>query len=147
MLQAKKQSLLIVLLYRERNFNWVSVDVNYDMIMNQNDIVSLMIKAEDNEASTLSLMGWGVENDGLSVIFDKTIPEFITKELPIVLSNFKMNNFFFKLTPPAELNPPKFPSDLITLWQGTLGEYGFIPQAFATARADLGLFMPIATCL
>ena len=43
--------------------------------------------------NSLSLMGWGVENDGLSVIFDKTIPEFITKELPIVLSNFKMNNF------------------------------------------------------
>ena len=29
--------------------------------MNQNDIVSLMIKAEDNETSTLSLMGWGLE--------------------------------------------------------------------------------------
>ena len=61
MLQAKKQSLLILLLYRERNFNWVSADVNCDIIMNQNDIVSLMIKAEDNEASTLSLMGWGLE--------------------------------------------------------------------------------------
>ena len=42
--------------------------------------------------NSLSLMGWGVENDGLSVIFDKTIPEFIIKELPTVLSNFKMNN-------------------------------------------------------
>ena len=42
--------------------------------------------------NSLSLMGWGVENDSLSVIFDKTIPEFIAKELPIVLSNFKMNN-------------------------------------------------------
>ena len=31
------------------------------MIMNQNDIVSLMIKSEHNEASTLSLMGWGLE--------------------------------------------------------------------------------------
>ena len=42
--------------------------------------------------NSLNLMGWGVENDGLSVIFDKTIPEFIIKELPTVLSNFKMNN-------------------------------------------------------
>ena len=31
---------------------------------------------------SLSLMGWGVENDGLSVIFDKVIPDFISKELP-----------------------------------------------------------------
>ena len=28
---------------------------------------------------SLNLMGWGVEDDGLSVIFDKIIPEFITK--------------------------------------------------------------------
>ena len=42
--------------------------------------------------NSLNLMGWGVENDGLSVIFDKSIPEFIIKELPIVLSNFKIKN-------------------------------------------------------
>ena len=30
-------------------------------------------------------MGWGVEVDGLSVIFDKVIPDFITKKLPDVL--------------------------------------------------------------
>ena len=41
---------------------------------------------------SLSLMGWGVENDGLSVIFDKVIPEFITKELPDVLDNFLLKN-------------------------------------------------------
>ena len=41
---------------------------------------------------SLSLMGWGVENDGLSVIFDKVIPEFITKELPNVLDNFSLKN-------------------------------------------------------
>ena len=41
---------------------------------------------------SLSLMGWGVENDGLSVIFDKLIPEFITKELPNVLDNFSLKN-------------------------------------------------------
>ncbi len=38
--------------------------------------------------SSLSLMGWGVENDGLSVIFDKSIPDFISKELPDVLKKF-----------------------------------------------------------
>ena len=37
---------------------------------------------------TLSLMGWGVENDGLSVIFDKVIPDFISKELPDVIKKF-----------------------------------------------------------
>ena len=46
--------------------------------------------------NSLSLMGWGVEDDGLSVIFDKVIPEFITKELPHILSNFplkKLNGY------------------------------------------------------
>ena len=42
---------------------------------------------------SLSLMGWGVENDGLSVIFVKVIPEFITKNLPNVLNKFPLKNF------------------------------------------------------
>ena len=42
--------------------------------------------------NSLSLMGWGVEDDGLSVIFDKIIPEFITKKLPHVLNNFPLRN-------------------------------------------------------
>ena len=33
-------------------------------------------------------MGWGVEDDGLSVIFDKIIPELITKKLPQVVDIF-----------------------------------------------------------
>jgi len=41
--------------------------------------------------NSLSLMGWGVENDGLSVIFDKVIPKFITKKLPNVLKEFPLN--------------------------------------------------------
>ena len=41
---------------------------------------------------SLSLMGWGIEDDGLSVIFDKVIPEFITKELPDVLDSFSLKN-------------------------------------------------------
>ena len=31
------------------------------------------------------------------------------------------NSFFLILTPPGAEKPPKVPSDLITLWQGTLG--------------------------
>ncbi len=42
--------------------------------------------------NSLSLMGWDVEDDGLSVVFDKVIPEFITKKLPSVLSNFPLKN-------------------------------------------------------
>lgn len=42
--------------------------------------------------NSLSLMGWGVEDDGLSVIFDKVIPEFITKELPHVLNKFSLQD-------------------------------------------------------
>ena len=41
--------------------------------------------------NSLNLMGWAVENDGLSVIFDKVIPDFIIKELPTLLSNFQIN--------------------------------------------------------
>ena len=37
-------------------------------------------------------MGWGVEDDGLSVIFDKVIPDFITKKLPDVLNKFFFDN-------------------------------------------------------
>ncbi len=42
--------------------------------------------------NTLGLMGWGVEDDGLSVIFDKIIPEFILKNLPDVVNNFPIKN-------------------------------------------------------
>ena len=47
--------------------------------------------------------------------------------------------------PPGPEYPPKDPSDLITLWQGILGAFGFFPTAFATARAAFGLFMAFAT--
>ena len=49
--------------------------------------------------------------------------------------------------PPGAENPPKEPSDLITLWQGTLGAYGFLAHALATARADSGIFIALATSL
>ena len=41
---------------------------------------------------SLNLMGWGVEDDGLSVIFDKIIPEFITKKLPQVVNEFPLKD-------------------------------------------------------
>ena len=42
--------------------------------------------------NSLSLMGWDVKDDGLAVIFDKVIPEFITQKLPHVLNNFSLKN-------------------------------------------------------
>ena len=38
--------------------------------------------------NSLELMGWGVENDGLSVIFDKDIPKFITDNMPNIINEF-----------------------------------------------------------
>ena len=55
--------------------------------------------------------------------------------------------FFFVLTPPDPEYPPSSPLDLITLWQGTFGEYGFFAHALATALEECGLLIPIATCL
>ena len=58
-----------------------------------------------------------------------------------------LSNLSFCLIPPLPEYPPRAPSDLMTLWQGIFGAYGFLAQALATARADLGLFMQIANCL
>ena len=53
---------------------------------------NLLESKEYTWKNSLSLMGWGVEDDGLSVVFDKVIPEFITKRLPYVLRNFPLKN-------------------------------------------------------
>ena len=37
---------------------------------------------------SLNLMGWGVEDDGLAVIFDKKIPNFIYNNLPNLVDSF-----------------------------------------------------------
>ena len=37
-------------------------------------------------------MGWKVEDDGLAVVFDKIIPEFISNNLPVVLSKYISKN-------------------------------------------------------
>ena len=52
----------------------------------------ILKSTEHTWKNSLSLMGWGVEDDGLSVIFDKVIPDFITKKLPDVLNKFSFNN-------------------------------------------------------
>ena len=38
--------------------------------------------------NTLDLMGWDVEDDGLKVIFDKVIPDFIFRNLPLIVKEF-----------------------------------------------------------
>ena len=37
---------------------------------------------------TSHFMGWNVEEDGLGVVFDKIIPEFIYKKLPNILKEY-----------------------------------------------------------
>lgn len=41
---------------------------------------------------SLNVMGWDVEQDGLQVIFDKSIPSLIHKNYPEIFSNFLVNN-------------------------------------------------------
>tara|TARA_X000000950_G_scaffold285107_1_gene389969 strand:- start:276 stop:1292 length:1017 start_codon:yes stop_codon:yes gene_type:complete len=43
--------------------------------------------------NTLKLMGWEVKNDGLSVVFDKSIPSFIKRELPLIIKKFSSKKF------------------------------------------------------
>ncbi|MBH43336.1 MAG: hypothetical protein CMP25_00910 [Rickettsiales bacterium] len=38
--------------------------------------------------NTLNLMGWNVENDSLGVLFDKSIPEFISSKLKPIINDF-----------------------------------------------------------
>ena len=42
--------------------------------------------------NSLSLMGWGIEDDGLAVIFDKKIPNFILNNLPKLVDAFDEKN-------------------------------------------------------
>ena len=43
--------------------------------------------------NSLNLMGWGIEDDGLSVVFDKKIPDFILNNMPKVLNSFSSKSF------------------------------------------------------
>ena len=38
---------------------------------------------------TLNLMGWNIENDGLAVVFDKSIPDFIENRFPKIIKKIK----------------------------------------------------------
>ncbi|MBD23051.1 MAG: hypothetical protein CL572_05260, partial [Alphaproteobacteria bacterium] len=62
-------------------------------LVGENGDCQVLDSIEYTWKNTLSLMGWNVEIDGLSVVFDKIIPDFITKELPNVLKNFSRKNF------------------------------------------------------
>ena len=42
--------------------------------------------------NTLNLMGWTIENDSLGVLFDKSIPEFISSKLKTVIDDFTSNS-------------------------------------------------------
>ncbi|MBD74778.1 MAG: hypothetical protein CMM96_04760 [Rickettsiales bacterium] len=42
---------------------------------------------------TLEIMGWEVKDDGLSVVFDKSIPSFITNELAVVVKQFSSQKY------------------------------------------------------
>ena len=45
---------------------------------------------------------------------------FIINKIKFCYQDFsKSNNFFFSFIPPIDVKPPKLPSVLITLWQGT----------------------------
>ena len=43
--------------------------------------------------NSLNLMGWEVKDDGLAVVFDKSIPSFIEKKLPIIIRKFSPEVF------------------------------------------------------
>src|SRR3989338_1448831 len=55
-------------------------------------------------------------------------------------SNFK-SHFFSEI---PEENPPRFPSERITRWQGIIGGTGFFPTAFPTALTAFGLSISLA---
>ena len=48
----------------------------------------IMKSMEYTWKNSLHLMGWDIEDDGLSVIFDKKIPEFISKKLFKIIEKF-----------------------------------------------------------
>ena len=43
--------------------------------------------------NSLDLMGWGIEDDGLAVIFDKNIPEFVTNNFRKIVNSFCDKNY------------------------------------------------------
>ncbi len=66
-------------------------DGSISYLVQENGNCKILETMEYTWKNSLELMGWSVENDGLSVIFDKVIPKFITKKLPNVLKEFPLN--------------------------------------------------------
>ena len=67
-------------------------DGSISYIISEGENCKILNSMEHTWKDSLNLMGWGVEDDGLSVIFDKIIPEFITKKLPQVVNEFPLKD-------------------------------------------------------
>ena len=67
-------------------------DGSISYIVTERGNCKILNSMEHTWKDSLNLMGWGVEDDGLSVIFDKIIPEFITKKLPQVVNKFPLKD-------------------------------------------------------
>ena len=61
-------------------------------IVGEKSNCNVMKSMEYTWKNSLNLMGWNVEDDGLSVVFDKTIPDFIIKNLPKLVNKFCITN-------------------------------------------------------
>ena len=61
-------------------------------IVGEKSNCNVMKSMEYTWKNSLNLMGWNVEDDGLSVVFDKTIPDFIIKYLPKLVNKFCITN-------------------------------------------------------
>ena len=68
-------------------------DGSISYIVTEGGNCKILNSMEHTWKDSLNLMGWGVEDDGLSVIFDKIIPEFIRKKLPQVVNEFPLKDF------------------------------------------------------
>ncbi len=57
-------------------------------IVDNEGVCSVASSYEHTWKNTLQFMGWSIEDDGLAVIFDKIIPDFIIKNLPSIFTKF-----------------------------------------------------------
>lgn len=73
-----------------------------------NDCTIVGRGAQHTWPSTLAIMGWDINNEGLEVVFDRDIPPFIRRQISPVVNNFL-----------EELN----------LTQDTVTRFGFHPEA------------------
>ncbi len=62
------------------------------LIGNKGDC-EILKSSEYTWKNTLNLMGWTIENDSLGVLFDKSIPNFISSKLKTVIDDFSSKKF------------------------------------------------------